>query len=144
MDVDSMQMSSAETRAEFGMGVSSERGDGHRVEQAWNAGSALANGSFGQVRSCSRLGYASECAIKIVDATSFQNFREKHNSTLSRLDEALVLGRLQHLNIVELLEYYDDARRLYLVFPLLGSGDMLNTMLHSGTLPQQVARRHCT
>jgi calcium-dependent protein kinase len=75
----------------------------------YKIGKEIGAGSFGTVRKCIHIKTGQARAVKIV-------IKDLQNTEAEQIKKELdILRSLDHLNILKLYEYYEDAKRYYIV-----------------------------
>lgn len=111
------------------------------VQANWDIMHVLGSGNFSEVRLGLSVKKGQKYAMKIIDTKKFTQFQAKRGSQLSLMDEADVLRRLQHANIVRCFEWFQTEVHLYLVTELVQGGDLLQCILESGCFLERQAKR---
>ncbi|KAH8584408.1 kinase domain-containing [Cryptosporidium sp. chipmunk genotype I] len=79
-------------------------------------------------------------AVKIIDMKSIYltpDFRDKKNKLL---EEAMILHKLRHPNIVSLVDFSDSGDTFYLVMDLVQGGELFYKIVECGSLSESSAR----
>lgn len=96
----------------------------------------LGSGAYGSVTTCKSIKSGQEFAVKIVD---------KHGETHSRkriLREVNIFKTCKgHPNIVQLLDWFEDDTKFYLVMEKMRGGPLLQHILQRGYFTEEEARR---
>ncbi|KAG4074962.1 hypothetical protein HA402_014541 [Bradysia odoriphaga] len=95
----------------------------------------LGEGAFGTVRRCIDKGTREEFAVKIIEKTMEKVDLE------NVLYEAEICRKLQHPNIVRLLETFDERGQLYLVFDLVVGGELFHDVTNLKFYSEELASR---
>jgi serine/threonine protein kinase len=115
------------------------------VQRDWDLSTVLGSGNFSDVRLGIRVMDGSsgrtKWAVKMIDKKKFKQFQTKRESRVSLSDEAEMLKKLSHPNIVKVTEYFETEAHLYLVMELLEAGDLLQSLLNDGCFSESQARR---
>ncbi len=82
-----------------------------QFQAKYKVGPQVGSGSFGTVRRCVHLKTGQTRAVKLIEKARGEAPSEKE--TLKK--ELEILRSLDHPNIVKLYEYFEDARRYYIV-----------------------------
>lgn len=104
------------------------------LEDKYDMKDILGTGAFSQVR----LAQVKEdpsimYAIKIIDKKALKGKEDSLDN------EIKVLRRLQHPNIVQLLETYEDKTRVYLVMELVTGGELFDRIVEKGSYTEKDA-----
>jgi len=75
----------------------------------YKIGAEIGSGSFGVVRKCTHIKTGQIRAVKLINKDPINSESESIKKELE------ILRTLDHPNIVKLYEYYEDARRYYIV-----------------------------
>ncbi|ODN04406.1 Calcium/calmodulin-dependent protein kinase type 1 [Orchesella cincta] len=104
------------------------------LEDKFDMKDVLGTGAFSQVRLAqSKEDPTMMYAIKIIDKKALKGKEE------SLENEIKVLRRLQHPNIVQLLEVYEDKTRVYLVMELVTGGELFDRIVEKGSYTEKDA-----
>lgn len=99
-------------------------------------GEVLGEGSFGQVATFKNVNSGKEFAVKVVEKTSGLHGRQKV------LKEIETFTHCQgHGNILQLIEYFEEEDRFYVVFEKMEGGTLLDCILQRGHLTEEEASR---
>ena len=86
-------------------------------------------GSGGEVLKCRRISDGIEFAVKRISKLLS---RENHS-------QILVLQHLDHRNIIKLIDWFEDADKLYIVMELAGGGDLCDRIMQQGRMAEKNA-----
>lgn len=104
------------------------------VEDKYDMKDILGTGAFSQVRLAQSKDDPNVMyAIKIIDKKALKGKED------SLENEIKVLRRLQHPNIVQLLETYEDKTRVYLVMELVTGGELFDRIVEKGSYTEKDA-----
>jgi serine/threonine-protein kinase Chk2 len=101
----------------------------------------LGSGAFSQVLLCKSRSTGTTMALKRVDKKRFVQFRKSRNTQLTVDSEREVMEKVEHPNIVRLIETFDTSTCLYLVMELLPGGDLLQRILDYGIYSEGATKR---
>mmetsp|Transcript_17741 Transcript_17741/g.41282 ORF Transcript_17741/g.41282 Transcript_17741/m.41282 type:complete len:416 (+) Transcript_17741:70-1317(+) len=99
-----------------------EAGESAGIFDVYDIGELLGSGTFGQVRVCRHVTGSSKRAVKIIDTQS--DVLKQASGYLSPQQEAEILQELHHPHIVEMLDYYEDSRWIFIVLECIMGGDL--------------------
>jgi tRNA A-37 threonylcarbamoyl transferase component Bud32 len=106
----------------------------------------VGKGTFGVVRLCQKQDSGEKYAIKIIDKKLFDNkFKSKHQGSLEDMRrEAAIMKRLNHPNVVNLIDVIDDpsADQLYLVQEFCEKGAIMEKLEGNHPLNESTARHY--
>lgn len=98
-------------------------------------GESLGEGSFGHVRTYRNILTKKEFAVKVIVKTETKS----RNRVLKEIE---IFHHCQgHKNILQLVEYFEEEDRFYLVFEKMEGGTLLDCILNRGHLTEQEASR---
>lgn len=98
-----------------------------------STGESLGEGSFGHVRTYRNVVTNKEYAVKVIDKSETKS---RHRV----LKEIEIFHHCQgHENILQLIEYFEEDSRFYLVFEKMEGGTLLDCILRRGHLTEQEA-----
>ncbi|XP_042866541.1 calcium/calmodulin-dependent protein kinase type 1 isoform X1 [Penaeus chinensis] len=111
-----------------------EEGKMPSVEDKYNLKDLLGTGAFSQVRLAEVKDDPSRMvAIKIIDKKALKGKED------SLENEIKVLRRLQHPNIVQLMETYEDREHVYLIIELVTGGELFDRIVEKGSYTEKDA-----
>ncbi|XP_037788437.1 calcium/calmodulin-dependent protein kinase type 1 isoform X1 [Penaeus vannamei] len=111
-----------------------EEGKMPSVEDKYNLKDLLGTGAFSQVRLAEVKDDPSHMvAIKIIDKKALKGKED------SLENEIKVLRRLQHPNIVQLMETYEDREHVYLIIELVTGGELFDRIVEKGSYTEKDA-----
>eukprot|EP00484_Ammonia_sp_Unknown_P014212 CAMPEP_0197081186 /NCGR_PEP_ID=MMETSP1384-20130603/214509_1 /TAXON_ID=29189 /ORGANISM="Ammonia sp." /LENGTH=301 /DNA_ID=CAMNT_0042520079 /DNA_START=97 /DNA_END=999 /DNA_ORIENTATION=+ len=99
-----------------------------RFDDLYELGDGIGHGSFAAVKQCRRRHDNQAFAVKIIDKRHL-----KTQDLINLRDEIQILRKLQHPNIIRLIDVLDDGRRVFIVLELCHSDDLLDYLI---TKPQ--------
>lgn len=106
---------------------------GNMVEEKYDLLSkVLGSGAFSQVLLCKSRRSGASMALKVVDKSKFFQFRKSRQTELTINSEREVMERIEHPNVVKLVETFDTKSSFYLVMEFLAGGDLLQRILDHG------------
>jgi MAP kinase interacting serine/threonine kinase len=98
-----------------------------------STGEVLGEGSFGQVKTYKNINSGKEFAVKVVEK------RGRHDRQ-KVLKEIEIFHYCQgHDNILQLIEFYEEESRFYVIFEKMEGGTLLDTILKRGHLSERDA-----
>lgn len=98
-----------------------------------STGEVLGEGSFGQVKTYKNVNSGKEFAVKVVEK------RGRHDRQ-KVLKEIEIFHYCQgHDNILQLIEFYEEESRFYVIFEKMEGGTLLDTILKRGHLSERDA-----
>ncbi|PFH35285.1 calcium-dependent protein kinase CDPK5 [Besnoitia besnoiti] len=108
--------------------------DGRQITDIYDTpnGTNLGKGSYGSVVKAKDIKTGIMRAIKVVYKPRIDNV-----TRLKR--EILIMKRLDHPNIIKLLEVYEDSKNLYLVMELCTGGELFERIMKSGHFSERYA-----
>jgi len=119
---------------------------GAKIINNYILGEQIGKGTFGVVRLCERVDTHEKFAIKIIDKSLFKNkIKSKHQTSLEDMRrEAAIMKRLNHENVVNLVDVIDDpkADQLYLVQEYCEKGAIMEKLEGNTPLPEATARKY--
>ncbi|XP_069192329.1 calcium/calmodulin-dependent protein kinase type 1 isoform X1 [Procambarus clarkii] len=111
-----------------------EEGKMPSVEDKYLLKDLLGTGAFSQVRLAEvRDDPSRVVAIKIIDKKALKGKED------SLENEIKVLRRLQHPNIVQLLDTYEDSEHVYLIIELVTGGELFDRIVEKGSYTEKDA-----
>jgi len=115
---------------------------GNKVEEKYCLLSkVLGSGAFSQVLLCQSRSSGTTLALKVVDKKRFLQFRMARHTQLTIDSEREVMERIDHPNIVRLVETFDTSKSFYLVMEFLAGGDLLQRILDEGLYSTDATKR---
>ena len=87
-----------------------------KFRATYSIGNNIGNGSFATIKRARHRASQQEVALKVVDKTQFGQF----NIDLAR-KEAIVLQKLRHANVIRCIDWFESARYIIIVLPLMKS-----------------------
>ncbi|XP_072026782.1 LOW QUALITY PROTEIN: calcium/calmodulin-dependent protein kinase type 1-like [Amphiura filiformis] len=110
-----------------------ERGDKFLDKYIYRQGEILGKGAFSEVVLAEEKTTGILRAVKCIDRKSIKGKEE----TLE--NEVMVLKKIKHPNIVELLEIYDNKSHVYLVMDLVSGGELFDRIVEKGSYTERDA-----
>lgn len=104
-----------------------------RVTAKYDLKDVLGKGAFSEVVRAINKDTRGAVAIKIIDKKALKGKEEAMEN------EIAVLQRVQHPNIVDLIELYDEKNRLYLVMELVTGGELFDRIIAKGSYSEKDA-----
>ena len=86
-----------------------KKGDG-TLRDSYKIGKVLGEGAFGEVRLCTNRETGEKRAVKVLKKTEMDQ-----DEIDAMLNEINILKGIDHPNIVKIYEYFEDAKRFYIV-----------------------------
>lgn len=96
----------------------------------------LGKGSFGKVHLGKEILTDNFVAIKCIDKI----YMKQDYSKMKILQEVLILKTLIHVNIIRLLEVFENSKKFFIVMEYASDGDLLTYMKENGTLDEETAK----
>lgn len=103
------------------------------VEDKYELKDVLGTGAFSQVRLAESKESGNMYAIKIIDKKALKGKED------SLENEIRVLKRLDHINVVKLLEAYESRTCVYLVMELVTGGELFDRIVEKGSYSEKDA-----
>ena len=104
------------------------------VETNYNISDVIGYGTFSKVRLAESKEIPGDFyAIKIID----KELLKGNEDTLEK--EISILNLLQHPNIIEIVEVYEDKSKIYLVMELERGGELFDRIIEKGSYPEKDA-----
>ena len=101
------------------------------ITNEYSVGSAVGSGSFGTVKKGIHKKTGQERAIKIL---------KKADQDENRLFlEVEILSRLNHPNIMQIYEFYDDNKYFYIISEYCRGGELFDTIIEKGNFSERHA-----
>ncbi|KAF7456712.1 putative calcium signaling protein kinase RAD53 [Cryptosporidium felis] len=122
-----------------------QSGTGYKICERLGAGSAsvvFKCRSVGRIREDGiMVPVQEECfAVKIIDMKSIYLTRDFSEKKSKLLEEAMILQKLRHPNIVSLVDFSDSGDTFYLVMDLVEGGELFYKIVECGSLSESSAR----
>lgn len=110
------------------------------IEKLYHFDEILGQGGFGVVKLATRLSDKSKVAVKVLDR---KKIGDKTSSEASLKREVSILQKLNHPNIVRLLQYLETRVHYYLVMELIDGGELFDRIVRRKTYSENDARELC-
>ena len=91
------------------------------LRDIYKIGKVLGGGAFGEVRLCTHRVTNEKRAVKVLKK---ENMDEAEMATM--LNEINILKGIDHTNIVKIYEYFEDAKRFYIVQENIEGGELFD------------------
>ena len=96
----------------------------------------IGNGAFGKVNlACNRL-----TGLKVAIKTIEKAFIKDQRTRRKIFQEVFIMKKLQHKNIIRLLEVFESSRKVMIVLEYAGGGDLLQILKARGSLTEEECR----
>jgi serine/threonine protein kinase len=112
------------------MAQHSSRGNGYSVSDFYEVGCLLGSNSFGsggQILKCRRHRDGVEFAVKKI----IKNLSYEGRSQISALQ------RLDHANIIKMIDWFEDDEHIYIIMELATGGDLFDKIVNTGRLSEK-------
>jgi hypothetical protein len=96
-------------------------------------GEILGQGSYGKVSTCKNIYTCQEYAVKIID-----KFKHPNRDRVFKEIEIYMYCR-DCVNIIKIIEFFEDAEKFYIVFEKMNGGSLLNQIKVNGRLTERDA-----
>jgi 5'-AMP-activated protein kinase catalytic alpha subunit len=108
----------------------------HKFASRWLIGEKLGEGAFAEVHLCTSLkDHSRQCAVKILSKKKM-----KEDDHASVLREVEIMRKLQHPNIVQFLDYFDESGSIYIVEECLSGGELFDRIVKKEHYSEKEAR----
>ena len=98
---------------------------------------SLGSGAFGEVRLVTHKHTGHERAVKIFRKSTYPSKRE-----ISKLQSEIeILRTLDHPNIIQIYEYFDDPKRFYIIMEKCEGGELYSQIVRQSSFTEQDAQR---
>lgn len=115
-------------------GKDADKEKSHTLEEKYNLKELLGTGAFSEVKLAERKDRPGEMyAVKMIDKKALKGKED------SLENEIKVLRRLNHPNIVQLLETYEDRQKVYLIMELVTGGELFDRIVEKGSYTEKDA-----
>jgi calcium-dependent protein kinase len=104
----------------------------------YHVAQALGTGSYGEVRTVVHKLTGQERAVKV-----FRKTPEELKSYEKVLNEIEILKKLHHPCIIQILEYFEDDKRLYIVMEKCSGGELFDAITKNKNLSENTAALIC-
>eukprot|EP01041_Mallomonas_annulata_P004441 gene4441-8852_t len=111
---------------------------GRHIEDFYVIGDQLGSGTCGQVHLCVHLLTRVQCAVKIIDTRKFS--LSPGLSATDLREEAEMMSRLDHTNIIRIKDSFETAHTIYIVMELVRGGDLFDRIVERGKYDESNAR----
>ena len=106
-----------------------------RLLDVYKIGKSLGSGTYGEVRLITSRQTSHERAVKIFRKAAFQTKKQKFDLS----NEIEILKKMDHPNIIRILEYFEDEKRLYIIMEKCEGGELYAHILKSSSFSEVVA-----
>ena len=106
----------------------------NEISKHWDLQHRLGHGHFAEVWKGVRWKDTNSYAIKCLNTSRYEHFKNNHHYSLDIYFEPLLLERLHHPNIVSLLEWFQSSSTIFTVLKLVAAGNLKkisSTTMHS-------------
>lgn len=101
--------------------------DKNLLEEKYHLKEMLGTGAFSEVRLAESKEKAGQLfAVKIIDKKALKGKED------SLENEIMILRKLRHPNIVQLLETFEDKNKVYLIMELVTGGELFDRIVEKG------------
>jgi serine/threonine protein kinase len=101
------------------------------ITKEYTMGKPLGSGSFGTVRIATHKQTEQKRAIKVIKKSE----QDEEKFFL----EVDILSKLSHPNIMQIYEFYDDAKHFYIVSEVCGGGELFEQISEQGSFTEKAA-----
>jgi serine/threonine protein kinase len=101
------------------------------ITKEYTMGKPLGSGSFGTVRIATHKQTDQKRAIKVIKKSE----QDEEKFFL----EVDILSKLSHPNIMQIYEFYDDAKHFYIVSEVCGGGELFEQISEQGSFTEKAA-----
>ena len=101
------------------------------ITKEYTMGKPLGSGSFGTVRIATHKQTEQKRAIKVIKKSE----QDEEKFFL----EVDILSKLSHPNIMQIYEFYDDAKHFYIVSEVCGGGELFEQISEQGSFTEKSA-----
>jgi calcium-dependent protein kinase len=109
------------------------KGDG-TLRDTYKIGKVLGEGAFGEVRLCTHRESGEKRAVKVLKKVDME--QEEIDAMLNEIN---ILKGVDHPNIVKIYEYFEDAKRFYIVTQHIEGGELFDSIIKFGTFSEHDA-----
>merc|ERR1712166_1125335 len=106
-------------------------GDG-TLRDTYKIGKILGEGAFGEVRLCTHRTTSEKRAVKVLRKEAMNK-----EETDAMLNEINILAGLDHPNVVKIFEYFEDAKRFYIVTQFIEGGELFDEIIKRGSFTER-------
>ena len=98
----------------------------HEFGQVYELGATLGTGGFGDVKRCTHRDTRAERAVKIFRKDLIPQDQLESGSFMQEIE---ILRSLDHPNIVRVFEFFEDAKRIFIVMELCRGGELFAQLI---------------
>ena len=109
------------------------KGEG-TLRDTYKIGKVLGEGAFGEVRLCTHRESGDKRAVKVLRKDAMDE-----EETAAMLNEINILKGLDHPNVVKIYEYFEDAKRFYIVTQFIEGGELFDEIIKKGSFNEKEA-----
>lgn len=95
---------------------------------------SLGEGAFGKVFNSKNLKSGINYAVKMINKKNLQGDIE-----YKMLLELNIMHKLDHINILKVIDFYEDKENYYIVMDLCTGGDLFDYLIKRGSLDESIA-----
>ena len=92
----------------------------------------LGTGNFAQVKKCMRLEDKKEFAVKIIDKSKVEDMQDIER-------EIEIMGKVDHPNVIKLVDVFDETKKMNLVLELVTGGELFDKIVEKGNYTEKDA-----
>lgn len=108
-----------------------------KITDVYKMCKSLGSGAFGEVRLVTHKHTGHERAVKIFRKSTYPSKRE-----ISKLQSEIeILRKLDHPNIIQIYEYFDDPKRFYIIMEKCEGGELYSQIVLQNSFTEQDAQR---
>jgi len=104
------------------------------LRDVYKIGKVLGEGAFGEVRLCTHRETGEKRAVKVLKKDAMDE-----EETAAMLNEINILRGIDHPNVVKIYEYFEDAKRFYIVTQHIEGGELFDEIIKRGTFSERDA-----
>ena len=104
------------------------------LRDTYKIGKILGEGAFGEVRLCTHRESGEKRAVKVLRKDAMDE-----DETAAMLNEINILRGLDHPNVVKIYEYFEDAKRFYIVTQFIEGGELFDEIIKRGSFTERDA-----
>ena len=109
------------------------KGEG-TLRDVYKIGKVLGEGAFGEVRLCTHRETGEKRAVKVLKKDAMDE-----EETAAMLNEINILRGIDHPNVVKIFEYFEDAKRFYIVTQHIEGGELFDEIIKRGHFSERDA-----